>query len=206
MTPAEQLEFFREQAELVSPGANGGFLVACLRTRFMAGCGPLSFSQRALSAGGGTADIVGRMAMIPLGLKVERVVYFTLPNAAWDRQPGLHDLDFGLDVTLGDGVVGIVWHQRSERLDIVDGSLRGLLPTAEAMGVSSLPPWEAMIGTRLVEAEFNGPSVLRLAAEGGRPIWVVSGNYLDEMDCLLVSGDSVLVVYDDRLAMTYGLA
>ena len=44
-----------------------------------------------------------------VGQTVRRVVYYNLPNAAWDRFAGLHVTDFGLDLEFDDSILGVTW-------------------------------------------------------------------------------------------------
>ena len=145
------------------------------------------------------------MTKIAAGRGIRSVTYFTLPDAAWNRRPGLHDLDYGLDLDLDGEVRGVIWGQRDGTLDIVDGSLREQVPLADYFDVSSITPWDHVVGSPLVEVRALGLSVLRLTAKGGQRIWMVAGNYVDDSDEVRVCGDSVLIVHDINAARLFGL-
>lgn len=49
------------------------------------------------------------MSEIALGRSVQRITYYTLPDAAWDRRAGLHDIDLGLDLDLEGEIYGVRW-------------------------------------------------------------------------------------------------
>lgn len=142
------------------------------------------------------------MGLIPVGRMVTAVAYYTLADPAWEQRPGLHDLDFGLDLELGGDVVGIVW---AGTLEVVQGSLRTHVPTALRSDVSSVEPWGDIVGSRLITISDLGTSILRLRAESGRQIWLVAGNYLPAEDGVIVGGDSVLVIHDNDAARRWDL-
>lgn len=145
------------------------------------------------------------MSEVPLDRPLRGVRYYTLQDAAWDRHPGLHDLDFGLELDFEGEVCGFTWAQGDLTLRVSPGSMRDLLPFADSIDASLIAPWAALIGSQLRAAVRDGPCRLRLLPETGGPISVVTGNHLDELAELLVCGDSLLVVFDAELARAFGL-
>jgi hypothetical protein len=119
--------------------------------------------------------IVLRMSDIPLHRRLRGVRYYTLPDAAWDRHPGLHDLDFGFELDFDGEVRGFTWAQGDSTLRVSPGSMRDLLPFADSIDASSIAPWAALIGSPLRAAMSDGPCRLRLLLETGDPIWVITG-------------------------------
>ncbi len=142
---------------------------------------------------------------IPTGGRLGSVTYVNLHDAAWDRRLGLHALDFGLDLVVDGETWGLVWAQRTETLDVQPRSVREEIPTAEPTDVSKIEPWTNLIGDRISVVDAATPCVLRLVGESGTQVWVLSGNYLDELDRIVVCGDSVLVVFDETLVRSLGL-
>ena len=99
-----------------------------------------------------------------------------------------------------------IWTQRDGHLDIVHRSLRLDVPEADRLDASATEPWRTVIGSALAGVVVGGPCVLRLMPATRGAVWVVAGNYLDDLDTIDECGDSVLVVHDASLAETYGLA
>ena len=101
--------------------------------------------------------IVPRMSDVPLDRPLRGVRYYTLQNAAWDRHPGLHDLDFGFELDFEGEVCGFTWERGALTLRVSPGPLRDLLPYADSIDPSSITPWDELVGSPLRAASTDGP-------------------------------------------------
>lgn len=72
----------------------------------------------------GRAEYLFDVSSIPLGRAVRAVAYYTLPNAAWDRRAGSHDVDYGLDLDLDGETYGMIWSLHTYTLEILPRSLQ----------------------------------------------------------------------------------
>lgn len=152
-----------------------------------------------------------------IGMTLTQVVYFNLPDTAWDMTSGMHRLDFGIDLTFGGVTVGVTWSSPGQRLDVLPTSVGPSLSHAVAMDVSGTYPWSITVGrplravaTRSAEdssGEGGGPSRWAVAChfEGSVTVWLAAANLLEPSGVLLPLGDELIVIHNPTVAKKLGL-
>lgn len=152
-----------------------------------------------------------------IGKALTRVVYFSLAGAAWGLTPGMHRLDFGIDLTFEDVIVGVTWSSPGQRLDVRPSSIRPSLLHAAETNVTGMFPWRDMAGRPLgdvtsVYSEETASEVGRTARwaiscrfEGSVTIWLAAANYLEPPGVLLPFGDELIVIHDPTVAKWLGM-
>jgi hypothetical protein len=151
------------------------------------------------------------------GQALRRVAYFNLPNADWPRTPGMHRLDFGLDLEFDRQVVGITWSVGQHLVSITPGSLRSGLPDADELDASTIEPWHRVVGhlaTAVVD-RVDGPNVatigtrdpwsIQLVFERAPTIWIAAATILEPEGIVIKGGDELIVVWDREVATRLGL-
>lgn len=144
-------------------------------------------------------------------------MYFNLADAYWDRTPGMHRLDFGLDLEFGDVVVGVTWGVPGHNLDIGLRSLAAGLLDPVTLDATSLAPWRDVVGREVGDFIEGAPNFEW--GDGGRPcrwsaaiefrgastVWFAAVNYEPD-DYLVPCGDELVVTADAQVAARLGLA
>lgn len=151
-----------------------------------------------------------------VGRTLKGVRYFNLPHADWTRTPGMHRLDFGLDLEFDDEVVGTSW-SRHGGLQITQGSLRAELVAATEQDASTIMPWQRAINREITAASANdgeprqstnldhGHWSLQLEFESEAAIWLVAATFVETVGVLMEGGDELIVIWDGDTASRLGL-
>lgn len=152
-----------------------------------------------------------------LGIALTRVDYWNLADAAWEITPGMHRLDFGVDLTFGPVTVGVTWSSPGQRLDVQPLSIGPSLSDAVDVDVSGTYPWSRIVGRPLhavVGRHAEGPSnevggpfrwAVACRFEESATVWLAAANYLDPPGVLLPFGDELIVIHDLAVANQLGL-
>ena len=158
--------------------------------------------------------------MYPRG-PLDGVLYYLLPDLEWQYFPG-HRLDFGLELRFSDGLFAVTWDRRTGELDLASVGLAGRLVEPHALDAIGFDPWRRLVGQRPAHVSLrrpgvvgwtgsDGPSAVCIRFDGGESVWVVAGNYLDdvegldEADRLVPYGDEIIVVDDPDVAERLGI-
>jgi len=137
------------------------------------------------------------MSDLPLGRPLRRVTYHNLPNMWWARVPGLHVIDYGLDLDLDGETWGIDWLEPQGALHVARHSVLDHLRSGlESVDVTSVHPWSDAAGDVITAVDTSGPSLIRVSWQRAAPIVLVAGNYIDPIEQILVNGDSLIVLVD----------
>jgi len=131
-----------------------------------------------------------------------------LPDAAWDRHEGVHEVDFGVEFDLDGEVWGLIWgSSRTTHLECVRGGLAGEVRDSHRLDVSGRPPWSDVVGLPLPDFQFENACVLRIDPRDRGPIWIATANLVEGNNPeILLCGDSVLVIHDLGVARANRLA
>lgn len=136
---------------------------------------------------------------------LQRVTYYNLAGALWDRLPGIHMLDLGLDLEFAHSRRYFIWDQADQSLLSGRGSALDLLHNVESLDVTKRPEWCGMIGDQVSIETREAQSVATLSVGGDIRAWIAAAWYDPENGILVPRSDSVAVVFDPALASALGL-
>lgn len=141
---------------------------------------------------------------LPTGRPLRAVTYYNLPNTNWQLRPGLHVVDFGLDVMLDGEVWMVTWAAvgggREWALNVERGTMAARLgPEIETEDASMIPPWVGVLGRPLEVVERLNSCVIRLDFGAAGRVLLASGSDVPEYDVTRIFGPNVLIPADERL-------
>jgi hypothetical protein len=141
---------------------------------------------------------------LPTGRPLRAVTYYNLPNTNWQLRPGLHVVDFGLDLELDGEVWMVTWagvgRGREWALNDERGTMAARLgPETETEDASTIAPWVGVLGKPVEVVERLNSCVIRLGFGAAGRVLLASGWHEAEADVTGIFGPNVLVPSDERL-------
>lgn len=160
------------------------------------------------------AEMVGRQVV---GVRYYEICCYEGVDSPWER-PHLHSVDFGLDLVTDAGCFGVTW---SNDFIVYNLAIRRR-PLVEAgmwracfHRVDDVPPWDAILGSRIRSARLHWldvtidskttwyPQALVVDFEYAGSVTIAAGVWNADDAPLFAMGDEIAVIWDDSAVAGY---
>jgi hypothetical protein len=146
------------------------------------------------------------------------VRYFQLmsevDDCSWERDQGLHVVDFGIDIVTGSSAHRLTWDRSPAAYSITlqDGSMVEEMLAGRFHRVEEGPPWSLVKGEPVTLARLHSmqderanrpfPVAISLVFGNSRTIVLAAASYMDGGAPLFLGGDEIAVVWETPVLST----
>lgn len=148
-----------------------------------------------------------------LGRALTGVAYHNVPTVGYGVSPLLHVIDYGVELAFDGAHLSLLWRDGTYELGAVNMSLGDYFPSSERTDIAS-PPWDDLLGRRLVSARFgfganpcerDEPWVVQLEFDPDAMIWIAAASYFEQGRMLVPCSSEIVVAWSPETARSFGL-